>query len=71
MFTNLLQVITVEVRVDGCGQTLPSRDVLLPKVRALRKVLQQAQICKKVCVLSIGKITSIFALFNACAKLQS
>jgi hypothetical protein len=36
--------------VDSCGQPLPNRDTLLPKVKALRKVLQEADICKKVCL---------------------
>jgi hypothetical protein len=46
----VLQVITVEVRIDSCGQSLPTRDVLLPKVKALRKCLQKAQVCKKVSI---------------------
>jgi hypothetical protein len=44
----VFQVITVEVRIDSRGQSLPPRDILLPKVKALRKALQNAHVCKKV-----------------------
>jgi hypothetical protein len=40
--------MTLKVRIDSSGQSLPPRDTVLPKVNALRQALREARVCKKV-----------------------
>jgi hypothetical protein len=41
------KTISLQVRIDSSGQSLPPRDVVLPKVKALRDALRRARVCKK------------------------
>jgi hypothetical protein len=50
------QTLTVQIQVDRT-QALPSRDVLLPKIKALREVLQQSRVCKRVRYPFFGSLT--------------